>query len=132
LERITVQAKAIISPPKGTVTTKWEFSKSDFGTPHTKSFEKDVILSYTGHIEKYIDLDEIYKILSPRTQQKIAGIPSDMLPEVVAVSTTGVLSIAGLVVSLLFFASSSTLFLAPLLASVPALLFLWGRIKQRS
>ena len=134
LEPVIVQEKGLAYSPKGAVTTKWEFSKFDFGSAmKPKSFESDMILVQPHHnYEPYLkEFYDTYKILAPTVLERTGLIPSDLVPEVLAVSVTGALSIIGMVLALLVFTSSAVVFLAPLLASASAAVFLWRTIRSR-
>lgn len=59
-------------------------------------------------------------------------IPSDLVPETFAISTIGIASLLGMVLSGLFFAVSYTLFLAPLITTGVGAVFLWQAMRRRS
>ena len=85
LEPVIVQEKGLAYSPKGAVTTKWEFSKFDFGSAmKPKSFESDMILVQPHHnYEPYLkEFYDTYKILAPTVLERTGLIPSDLVPEV--------------------------------------------------
>jgi hypothetical protein len=119
--------------PKKKIVKSWDFFEVDMPMPSSKKTVEKYIVGFQLKTvtEHYAGQHYgIFKEAPPLKFETSPRIPSDLVPEVAAVSITAILSLIGVLVAIVF-ASAPTLFLAPLMASLVAGVFLWKTIRNR-
>jgi hypothetical protein len=118
--------------PKKKVVKSWEFFEVDLPLGR-KTVANEIVTFQLKTLPKHYGVAPfgiIKEAPSLKFETRTGRIPSDLVPEVIAVSATTTISLVG-VLAAIAFAVAPTLFLAPLMAGLVAAIFLWKTIRTR-